>query len=497
MNRTLVQALLASFALVVLPHPPARAAEAVPPAPRPNILFFLADNWSWPHAGVLGDSLARTPVFDRLAREGVLFRHAFCPVPSCSPTRSCILTGRAAHQLAGAASLWSAFPRTLQVFTEALRQAGYEVGYSGKGWSPGRFLEYGWTGNPVGREFRDFSEFLAQRDPARPFFFWSGNVDTALHRWRYEPEGWTGLDPQAVKVPPELPDDPVVRTTMLAYYGGVGRLDADAGRCVAALESRKLLDETLVVFTSDNGWQMPRGLANCYDSGTRVPLAIRWGHQLQAGRQTEAFVSLTDLAPTFLEVAGLPPSPGMTGRSFRDVLLGEPPASPRDHVFLERERHANVRRGNLSYPIRGIRTKDFLYLWNMRPDRWPAGDPKAWFAVGDYGDVDGSRAKHFILEHADQPEMKPFYALNFGPRPAEELFDLRKDPAQLANVAGQPDYAAAQKQLRTRVEQWMRDTGDPRVDPACDLWDTYPYFGGRVVDEQGHPVKGKERRSPR
>ena len=421
---------------------------AAPPSTRPNILLFIADNWAWPHAGVLGDPTAKTPVFDRMSREGILFNHAFCPVPSCSPTRSCILTGRAAHQLEEAASLWSVFPRKLKVFTEALREAGYEVGYSGKGWSPGRYLEYGWPENPAGTQFKDFAEFLAQRDSTKPFFFWSGNTDTALYKWRYEADGWAGLDPASVRVPPELPDAEEVRLSMLGYYGGVSRIDADAGRCVDALERSKLLDETLVIYTSDNGWQMPRGLANCYDTGTRIPLAIRWGNRLEAGRRSDAFVSLTDFAPTFLEVAGIAVPNEMTGRSFLDVLLGRPSRIPRDQVFVERERHANVRRGDLSYPIRGIRTEDFLYLWNLRPDRHPAGDPKAYMAVGDYGDVDGSRAKDFILANASKPDIKPYFELSFADRPAEELFDIRKDPAQLVNVAGQAEYAHVQQELR-------------------------------------------------
>lgn len=455
---------------------------------RPNILLFLADNWSSPHASILGDPVVKTPAFDRVAREGVLFTHAFCPVPSCSPTRSSLLTGRAAHQLGEAASLWSGFPRELVVFTDLLRAAGYEVGHAGKGWSPGRFRESGWPENPAGREFASFAAFLEQRDKSRPFFFWNGNVDTSLRRWRYGPEGWAGLDPHALKVPSELPDCPAVRESLLAYYGAVQRADADAGLCFAELERHHLRDDTLIVHTSDNGWQMPRGLANCYDTGTRVPLAIRWGDRLQAGRVTGAFVSLTDLAPTFLEAAGLKPPPQMTGRSFLDVLVGRPPVMPRDHVFLERERHANVRRGNLSYPIRGIRTAEFLYLWNLRPERWPAGDPKAYHAVGDYGDVDGSRAKEFMLANAGDAAMQPFFALSFGKRPAEELFDLRTDPQQIVNVAGRPDYAVAQRELRARVERWMRETGDPRVDPGYDGWDGFPYYGGRVVDENGKPV---------
>ncbi len=462
-------------------------------AAPPNIILFLADNWSWPHASALGDPTAKTPVFDRIAREGVLFNHAFCPVPSCSPTRSCLLTGRAAHQLEDAASLWSAFPKSLLVFTESLRQAGYEVGFSGKGWSPGRYLQYEWTENPVGKQYKNFAEFLQEREPQKPFFFWNGNVDTAMHRWNYEPSSWVHLDPSTLKIPPELPDSEEVRQSLMAYYAGVSLVDQDAGNCVSELETRSLLDDTVFVYTSDNGWQMPRGLANCYDSGTRTPLAIRWGKHLTPNRRVDDFVSHTDFAPTFLELAQIKPPAKMTGQSFADVLQGKPSSTLRDCVFIERERHANVRRGNLSYPIRGIRTKDFLYLWNMRPDRWPAGDPKAFYAVGDYGDVDGSRAKTYILANQAIPAMKPFFDLNFGMRPEIELFDLQKDSYQLTNLAGKPEYATVERELRSRVEKWMQDTHDPRVDPKNDSWDQYPYFGGRVVDEDGNPVTGKAR----
>ncbi|MCB1236989.1 MAG: hypothetical protein KDM91_18115, partial [Verrucomicrobiae bacterium] len=121
-----------------------------------------------------------------------------------------------------------------------------------------------------------------------------------------------------------------------------------------------------------------------------------------------------------------------------------------------------------------------------RPDRWPAGDPKAWMSVGNFGDVDGSWAKEFILDHRDDPDIRPFHELNFGKRPGEELYDLRKDPNQLNNVANDPAYDEARRDLRARVETWMRETGDPRVDPAYDEWDKFPYFGGSVVDEHGN-----------
>lgn len=451
---------------------------------RPNILFAFGDNWAYPHASALGDPTVKTPVFDRIANEGVVFTRAFCTVPSCSPARSTLLTGRYPHQLGEAASLWSNFER-FPVFTEMLEENGYEVGYTGKGWSPGRTTENGWERDPVGKKYKTFEEFMEKRDPDKPFFFWHGNTSVALGRWRYGPEHWGGMDPETVRVPPNLPDTVEVRETILAYYGAIQKQDRIFGEAVERIENAGLLDDTLVIYSSDNGWQMPRGLANCYDLAVRIPLAMRWGDRLGAGRKIDAFLGMPDFAPTLLKLAGIEPHPEMKGQSFAATITGEGEPPSRDHVFLERERHANVRQNNGSYPVRAIRTRDFLYLWNPRPDRWPAGDPEAWMSVGDFGDVDGSWAKHFLLANRDDPAIQPFFELNFGKRPEEELYDLREDPDQVVNVADDPAYATVRKDLRSRVEQWMEETGDPRLDPAFDDWDRYPYFGASVFEEDG------------
>lgn len=455
------------------------SADAAEP-PRPNILLILADNWRWPTAGGLGDPMARTPAFDRIVREGVLFTHTFNPVPSCSPARACLLTGRYAHELGERANLWSGFPRDTPVVTQLLREAGYELGYSGKPWSPGDHEVSGWTENPVGPKFPGFQEFHATRDPSRPFFFWLGNTATATRGGKlpYLADARATLDPDAIVVPPELPDCPEVRDDLLNYYGGVMQLDQEAARALAVLEQAGQLDDTVVIYTSDNGWQMPRGLANCYDAGSRVPLAVRWGERLAAGRVVDAFVNVADLGPTFLELAGLVPPPVMTMRSIRGLLLGEADPAPRDAVFMERERHANVRRDNLAYPVRAVRTRDYLYLRNLRPDRWPAGDPDVLFIHGrPFGDVDTTRVKDFLLEHRNDPSQAMHIERIFGKRPAEELYDCRTDPHQLTNVAGRPEYADALARHRERVDAWMRETHDPRVDPAYDGWDAFPYYG--------------------
>ena len=449
-------------------------------AARPNILLILADNWAWPHAGALGDPFALTPAFDRVAREGVVFTHTFNPVPSCSPTRSALLTGKIAHQLGERASLWSAFPRDTPVVTQLLRTAGYAVGFSGKGWAPGNHEISGWKENPVGPRFAGFADFLGRQPKAEPFFFWLGNTDTATKGGRlpYLADAAAKLDAAALVIPPELPDCPEVRKDLLNYYGGVMKLDGEAARALALLETSGQLDDTVVIYCSDNGWQLPRGLGNCYDAGSRVPLAIRWGKHLTAGRKVDEFVNVADLGPTFLELAGLAPPPEMTMHSLKNLLLGQPDTAVRDAVFIERERHADVRRDHLSYPVRAIRTKDFLYLRNLRPDRWPAGDPDVLFVhERPYGDVDTTLTKDFLLAHQHEPGMAKHVALIFGKRPAEELYDLRQDPHQVVNVAGQPGYAEELARLRARVETWMQATGDPRTDPAYDGWDTFPYYG--------------------
>ncbi len=448
---------------------------------RPNILLILADNWKWPNAGILGDPMAKTPAFDRIAREGVLFSHVFNPVPSCSPTRSCLLTGKVAHQLGERASLWSAFPRDTPVVTGLLSESGYEVGYSGKGWGPGDFAVSGWTGNPVGPKFADFPTFLAERDASKPFFFWLGNIDTSTKGGTlpYLDLAREKLDASKLVIPPDLPDCPELRDDLLSYYGGVMKLDEEAASALAALEAGGALENTVVIYTSDNGWQLPRGLANCYDAGSRVPLAVRWGRALPVGKQVDAFVNLAELGPTFLDLAGLPIPEAMTLRSIKPLLFGEPDAEAgRDAAFIERERHANVRRGNLSYPCRAVRTRDYLYIRNLRPDRWPAGDPDVLFLHGrPYGDVDTTGVKDFLLARQDDPDHARYFELIFGKRPAEELYDVRSDPGQVRNLAQDPAHAATLTALRARVDEWMRETGDPRIDPANDDWDQFPYYG--------------------
>ena len=442
---------------------------------RPNIVVAIADDWSYPHAGIYGDRTVSTPNIDRVAREGVRFTHAFTAAPSCTPSRAALLTGQLPHRLEEGGNLHGFLPKAYTVFPDLLEQAGYSVGLTGKGWGPGRFEPGGRARNPAGPVFKSFDAFMEQRPKGTPFCFWFGSTDP--HRPYDAGSGvQAGLKAETVRVPPFLPDTPVVRQDLLDYYLEVQRFDRDLGRVLDALERAGELDNTIVIVTSDNGMPFPRAKANVYDAGARMPLVIRWPGMARAGSVIDAFVSHTDLAPTILEGAGLPPVTAMTGRTLVPLLQGKTMAG-RDAVFIERERHANVRRGDLSYPMRAVRTRDYLYIRNVRPDRWPAGDPEQYIAVGPFGDIDGGPSKSLLLDGRADPSLSKYFALATAKRPAEELYDLRRDPDQIDNVADQPAHRAALQELREQLTRWMRDTGDPRATADDDRWDRFPYYG--------------------
>ena len=442
---------------------------------RPNILLAIADDWSWPHAGAYGDPAVKTPVFDRVAREGTLFTRAFAAAPSCTPSRAALLTGRYPHQLEEGGVLHGFLPAKFPVYTDLLEGAGYYAGYTRKGWGPGRFEPGGRTRNPAGPQFRDFETFLGGRPAGRPFVFWFGSQDP--HRPYEEGSGAaSGIDLASIRVPAFLPDTAEVRRDLADYFFEVQRFDRELGEILERLRKLGELDNTLVVITADNGMPFPRAKANVYDAGVRVPLAMRWPGRAKAGLVSDAFVNLSDLAPTFLEAAGLTPPAGMSARSILSVAEGGD-AQARDRVFIERERHAHVRSGNLSYPVRAVRTGEWLYIRNFRPDRWPAGDPETVFSVGPFGDIDGGLSKTLLLERRGDPAIGRFFGLATAMRPAEELYDLQADPEQVLNVAADPARGAIKARMRRMLDEWMRTTGDPRATTDDDRWDRYPYYG--------------------
>jgi uncharacterized sulfatase len=304
---------------------------------------------------------------------------------------------------------------------------------------------------------------------------------------------------QDVKVPACLPDNEIVRQDLCDYYFEVQRFDREVGEILDVLAAKGELENTLVVMTGDNGLPFPRCKSNLYDTGTNVPLALRWPGHIPAGRTVEDFVSLQDLAPTFLEVAGLKSLPEMTGRSLLGILTSDKSGRvdpARDHVLVGKERHAWVRKGGLGYPCRGIRTHEYLYIRNFKPERWPAGDPaggaEPYDAKRIYGDIDDGPSKTHLIEHRDEPAVKRLFELAVAKRPGEELYDLRKDPNQLNNISDEPSYAKVKEELAARLMAELKATDDPRVVGSGDVFDTYPYYGGQPSG--GQKAKGKKQK---
>ncbi len=438
---------------------------------RPNILFAVADDWGWPHARLYGDRVVKTPNFERVASEGALFTHAYCASPSCTPSRGAILTGRMFWELGEGANLWSTLPPRFDVYPDLLETRGYTVGLKGKGWGPGSVEAGGRTRNPAGPGFPSFEEFLQGAPGDKPFCFWLGSTDP--HRPYEAGVGVkSGMRVEDVEIPPFLPDAPEVRSDLLDYYWEVQRFDEQVGQALEALEKAGRLENTIVVVTSDNGMPFPRCKTNLYDMGSRLPLAIRWGNRIKAGTRLDQFVSFADFAPTILEAAGHPALKSMTGHSFLPSLLGRSTAGQeRDHVFIGRERHVGNARagGNLGYPMRAIRTRDYLYIWNLKPERWPAADPE------EYADVDNGPTKKYMLEHRGEEAVGRLFDLSFGKRPGEELYEIARDPFQMKNLAGQTGYQDVRGNLRARLEEFMRKTGDPRLSADPDQLEKYPY----------------------
>jgi uncharacterized sulfatase len=235
----------------------------------------------------------------------------------------------------------------------------------------------------------------------------------------------------------------------------------------------------------DNGWSFPRCKANLYDRGTHVPLAITWPGHMTGGRVVDDFVSLADIAPTFLDAAGVSIPSEMTGRSLVPLLKPGKKDPSREFVLTCMERHMGARQGDLGYPMRAIRTHEWLYIRNFRPDRWPAGDPnrrevteEQWMSAAYVGfsDIDAGQSKAYLAMNRDDPKVKPFADLDLGKRPAQELYRVAKgnDRYQLKNLAADPKYQSVVAGLDKKMMAALKATGDLRADGRGDEYEAYP-----------------------
>jgi len=498
---------------------------------RPNILFLFADDWG-KYAGAYRamdgeqslNAVVKTPNFDRLAREGVLFTRAHVCAPSCTPCRSALLSGQYFWRTGRGAILRGAvWDAAIPSYPLQLQKAGWHIGFTGKVWSPGtpadapygapanRFAQAGLKISSYSERMmaapdreterreimdgvtRNFSSFRAARKGGQPWCYWLGPTQT--HRVIAPGSGKTlwGIEPDSLKgkIPPFLPDNEVIRADISDYLGEVQSVDAALGVLLAELDKSGEAEHTLVVVSGDHGMPgVTHGKCNLYDFGTHVSLAMRWPAKIKPGRVVDDFVNLMDLAPTFMEAAGEKPPTVMTGRSLMNVLASEKSGqvdATRSFVITGRERHVDkARAGNVPYPQRCLRTANYSYIRNFAPDRWPMGDPAATkpspgaaekntFAT--FADMDASPTKRWLVEHGDAPENKKWWDFAFAKRPAEELYDLRKDPHELHNLAGDPALADVRTKLAAQLMEELKRTGDPRVTGDGLTFERPPFAG--------------------
>ena len=502
MKKALVAA-LAVFTLI-----PAASGQSQ----RPNILFAISDDQSAMHAGAYGDTSNNTPAFDRIATEGVLFNYAYTAAPSCAPSRSAILTGRHIWEVEEGGILLGVLRSKFTVFTQLVRDSGYEIGATGKTWGPGRLD--GWDLEDVyGKVLQDrklakddqrpglnttdyaanFDQFMDERDASKPFFFWLG---TSEPHQRYDVGAWkkAGKRLEDANLPPWLPDSPEVRGEILDYGLEIEHFDNHLGRAIARLEKEGQLDNTLIIVTSDHGNPLPRSKCNLYDGGIRVPLAIRWPGLIPGGRKVDDFAGLTDVAPTILEAAGIARPEEMSGRSLMPTLKSSKSGlvdESRTFYVTAFERHTVARRNAIGYPMRAIRTHKYALIRNYEPDRWPAGDPDFNGAPqGFYGDVDLGATKSYLLDHSMDDAIRPYFLMSFGRRPPYELFDMEKDPNQLNNVADDPAYSEIKLRLNWQLEAFLRDKNDPRMRGETP-WDSYEFISlGDILKQPNWRIEG-------
>ena len=465
---------------------------------QPNILFCIMDDAGM-HMSAYGYDWCQTPAFDRLAESGILFTNAYTPNAKCAPSRSSVLTGRNSWQLEEAANHVVNFPAKFKTFPEVLRENGYITAKTGKGWGPGdpgtidgkerlligkawnQIKAIPWAKGMSNEDYAaNFDAFLDRTEKNQSWFFWYGAREP--HRVYEYGSGQKVGDKRLSdidSVPAFWPDNEIIRNDMLDYALEIEYADAHLARMIESLEKRGLLENTIIVMTSDHGMPFPRGKAQEYEYSNHVPMAIMWPKGIKnPGRIVDDMVSFIDFAPTFLELAGIPfEKSGMlssSGKSLTDIFYSEKEGQvnpDRDIILIGKERHDYSRPKNQGFPIRGIVSNDYLYLYNYDISLWPAGNPE----IG-YLDIDGSPTKTEILRQFRTGENDYYWKLSMGKRDSnEEFFNISNDDECINNLADHPDHQDIKEQMKNRMETLLKEQEDPRMFGNGDIFNTYGY----------------------
>jgi len=413
----------------------ARAAERT----RPNILLIMADDQTWRDNGCYGNPDVKTPNIDRLAAEGMRFTRAFTATAMCAPTRQQLYTGIFPVRN-------GAYPNHSRVYAGTksivhhLKALGYRVGLCGKRhFGPPESFPFEFL------KKQKMAEFVS-RDKDRPFCLLVTSHSPHLP--------WTAgdasaYDPEKLTLPPYLVDTPQMRQALCKYYAEITDFDREVGQCIKLLRQAGAEKNTIFIYTSEQGAQMPHGKWTCYDVGLHVALVVRWPVRIKAGSIAHAMVQYVDVVPTLVEAAGGKVPEGLDGRSFLPVLLGE---TDRHNEFVY---GAHTTRGIIAgsecYPVRSIRSETHKYIWNLNHKTTfhnvliERDTGRYWSSWVEKARTDKTAAKLVNL---------------YQHRPAEELYDLREDPYELNNIAGDPAQAQLKASLRKRLQAWMKQQGD-------------------------------------
>lgn len=420
-------------------HGQSRSLQAESPsAEKPNVILFIADDMAWDDCGAYGHPQIQTPNLDQLAKDGMKFNRAFLTCSSCSPSRASIITGRYPHST-GAHQLHLPLPASQVTFVEKLKEAGYYTASAGK-WHLGTPTKSKF--DHVTTKLNEWVSTLQQRPKDKPFFMWFAFIDPHRPYQRNIIERPHTIE--EVVVPPYLPDTPEVRNDLALYYDEITRLDLVVGRVRDELKKQNADSNTVIMFISDNGRPFPRCKTTVYDSGVQTPCLIAWPDKVKAGSVCDSLISTVDLAPTILELAGLPVGETFQGKSFKS-LLQKPEGKIRSHIFAEHNWHDFEDFG------RAVRSSRFKYIRNFYTDI--PGTPPA----------DAVRSETFVKMLQLKRENK-LTADQMGsfviPRPEVELYDLEADPHELRNLAGQKDFEKVEQELRKVLDEWQEETHD-------------------------------------
>jgi N-sulfoglucosamine sulfohydrolase len=472
LRATIITALLLSCLAAL------HAADTLKPPARPNILLITADDMHWDSVGAYGCPVAATtPNIDRLAAEGFRFHYAFVPISLCTPSRQVMLSGNHSHQTQ--TREFTELERVGPALPDLLKQNGYYLANLNKQqdyyeWDTAITEDQSGFGRDVPFFKKAVGEIIAtakrqnqpwfimanSNDPHRPFYDSAAELGNAQIKQFREQGRLTRASreyrPEEVVVPGFLPDLPEVRGEFAEYYTSVRRCDDSVGGVLAALAESGQATNTIVVFLSDNGISMPFAKLNCYQASLRVPLIVRWAGQMAAGKRDPLnLVSTVDLAPTLLELAGLPVPAYMAGRSFVPLLNGE---TQTNRDFIVGYYYNNLRQIQM-YPEFTIQTRDWTYIYN------PWVDGKKEVHNSDYT---GSPTLLAMWKAAETvPSVRA--RVDFHKyRVMEELYDVRQDPYAYMNVASAPENAERVKAMRQRLLAWMQETKHPAAKLMAD-----------------------------